>query len=72
MTKPYGAGTRVKWGWGNGTAKGEIDAVFTGSVTCMIEDSMETRNADPDNPAYLIQQDDGGRVLKSHGEVREA
>lgn len=28
-----------------------------------------TRNADADNPAYLIEQDDGSQVLKSESEL---
>ncbi|WP_342759036.1 HVA1 family protein [Paracoccus sp. S3-43] len=35
-----------------------------------IQGAMIRRNADPDNPASLIEQQDGGRVLKSHSELR--
>ena len=29
------------------------------------------RDADEDNPAYLVEQDDGDRVLKSESELRK-
>jgi len=30
------------------------------------------RNGEPDNPAYLIQQANGAKVLKKHSEVTQA
>lgn len=69
MSKPYNKGTNVEWEWGNGKASGKIDEVFTERVTRTIKGNEVTRNADEDNPAYLIKQEDGDRVLKSHSEV---
>ena len=68
----YSTGDRVTWNWGNGTGEGEITEVFKERVTRTIKGSEITRDADSDNPAYMIEQDDGDRVLKSHTELEKA
>ena len=68
MTK-YSKGDTVEWNWGNGTGSGKVAETFTERVTRTIDGSEITRNADDDNPAYLIEQEDGGRVLKSESEL---
>lgn len=68
----YLEGTMIEWDWGNGTARGEIDSVYTQKRTLKIDGSEVTRNASDDCPAYKIKQDDGQTVLKSHSEVRKA
>lgn len=72
MADRYQKGTWVEWDWGTGTATGTVADSFTERVTRTISGSAITRNADDDNPAYLIEQDDGQEVLKSHSEVRKA
>lgn len=68
----YSKGDRVKWNWGNGTGEGEISEIFEERVTRTIKGSEITRDADSDNPAYMIEQDDGDRVLKSHSELEQS
>ena len=63
-------GDTVAWDWGNGT--GTIKQIYTDTVTKTIKGTDVTRNASADNPAYLIEQDDGDRVLKSSSEIRAA
>ena len=65
-------GTHVAWDWGNGTATGEVVEVFHEKVTRTIDGNEVTRDASADEPAYLIQQEDGQKVLKSSTEVRRA
>ena len=65
-------GSKVEWDWGKGTASGKIAESFTEPVERTIKGSKIKRNADPDNSAYLIEQDDSDRVLKSHSELRKA
>lgn len=65
----YQTGTQVEWSWGNGTGTGKITERFTNDVTRTIKGTEVTRNASADEPAYMIEQDDGDRVLKSHSEV---
>ena len=72
MADGYSEGTKVEWDWGDGTANGKIDQVYTQKRTLKIEGSEVTRDASDDCPAYKIKQDDGGTVLKSHSEVRKA
>lgn len=68
----YQTGTKVEWDWGNGTGTGKITERFTDDVTRTIKGSEITRKASSDEPAYMIEQDDGDRVLKSHSEVTKA
>lgn len=68
-TAKFRLGARVKWSWGAGTAEGVITRVYTDKVERTIKGTHTRRNADPDNPAYLIEQSDGARVLKSHSEL---
>ncbi len=72
MSKAYNKGTKVKWSWGNGTATGKVQESFTDDVTRTIKGTEVTRNASSDSPAYIIEQEDGDRVLKSHSEISKA
>ena len=65
-------GDRVSWHWGSGTATGTVTEAFTDKVTRTIKGSEVTRNASDDEPAYLIEQEDGDRVLKSASELSGA
>tara|TARA_B100000953_G_C17781214_1_gene345662 strand:+ start:104 stop:316 length:213 start_codon:yes stop_codon:yes gene_type:complete len=68
----YNVGDKVRWEWGDGSATGKIEKVYTEKITRKIKGSEVTRDADNDNPAYYIEQDDGDNVLKSHSEVKKA
>jgi hypothetical protein len=72
MPDTYAVDTTVEWNWGTGTGHGEVREVFTERVSRTIKGTDVTRNASEDDPAYLIEQDDGDRVLKSHSELRKA
>lgn len=65
----FGKGDAVAWSWGNGEGKGRIVEVFTEDVTRTIKGSEIKRKATKDDPAYLIEQADGDRVLKGHSEL---
>lgn len=65
----FRAGSRVKWKWGANTAEGVIRQSFTHRIERTIKGATVTREADRKNPAYLIEQDDGDKVLKSHSEL---
>lgn len=62
-------GTRVQWSYGGNTAAGNVTEVFHDKVTRSCQGNDVTRNATEADPAYLIEQDDGDRVLKSVSEV---
>ncbi|WP_218352247.1 DUF2945 domain-containing protein [Alteromonas lipotrueiana] len=72
MSKAYQTNTEVEWEWGNGKGSGKVREVFWEKVSRTLQGSEVTRKADNDNPAYLIEQDDGDKVLKLHSEVSEA
>lgn len=65
-------GTRVEWDWSGSTAQGKIAEIFTEDVERTIKGSTIRRKASRDDPAYLIEQEDGGRVLKGKSELRRA
>lgn len=67
--EPFAAGDRVKWKWGAHWAEGEVREIFTGRVERVIKGARVVRNAEPDNPAYLIVQDNEAQVLKKHSEL---
>lgn len=69
MSHDIHIGDEVTWNWGNGTGTGKVTERFTSKVTRTISGAEITRNATEDNPAYLIEQDDGDRVLKSGSEL---
>ena len=62
-------GSKVSWKWGANTAEGKIVERFTEKVTRTIKGSEVTREASSKEPAYLIEQDDGDKVLKSKSEL---
>ncbi|KJX86515.1 hypothetical protein SY94_3712 [Agrobacterium tumefaciens] len=72
MMSGYRKGTKVRWKWANGTGEGKIVETFTDDVAKTISGSRIKRKASKDEPAYLIEQDDGGKVLKSKSELEHA
>ncbi|MGE6742778.1 DUF2945 domain-containing protein [Allorhizobium pseudoryzae] len=65
-------GDDVAWSWGRGTAEGTVTDTFTEDVTRTIKGKKIKRKADEKEPAYLIKQEDGNRVLKSASEVHKS
>lgn len=63
---------RVRWNWGTGTGEGRVAERFERRVQRTIEGTKIVRNGSADNPAYLIEQDDGGTVLKLGSELGAA
>jgi len=65
-------GTQVRWRHGAHEAKGRIIERHVRRVERTLSGSHIVRNASRDNPAYLIEQDDGAQVLKSRSELERA
>lgn len=65
-------GTKVKWSWGNGTATGKVTETHAEEITKTIEGSEITKKGSDDDHALLIEQEDGGKVLKLQSEVERA
>lgn len=69
MAGHFRKGGKVRWNWGSGHAEGRIVESFTEKVTRTIKGAEITRNASKEEPAYLIEQEDGDQVLKSGSEL---
>jgi hypothetical protein len=62
-------GDALEWRWGNSAASGQVVKGFTGDVARSIKENEGKRTYDAELAAYLIEQDDGDRVLKSHSKA---
>lgn len=63
-------GSKVTWKWGSSTAEGTVAEVHREKVTRTIKGEKITRDGSKDDPAYVIEQEDGGKVLKLKSEVK--
>ncbi len=68
----FRTGQLVRWKWASGHGEGKIAERFEKKVTRTIKGSEITRDGSSDDPAYLIEQDDGDRVLKLGSELEKA
>jgi len=71
MAQKFQVNQYVQWNYGNGTATGQIKESYKEKVTKTIKGSEITRNASDEEPAYLVEQDDGDQVLKSESEMSD-
>ena len=71
MAHAYRKGSTVSWSWGTGTGEGKVVEVHTEKVTRTIKGSEITRNGTDDCPAYLMETEDGSRVLKLESELEK-
>jgi hypothetical protein len=62
-------GTAVSWSWGQGTATGKVTEVHHDKVTRTTKGQEVTRNGSKEDPAYVIEQEDGTTVLKLRSEL---
>ena len=63
-------GTKISWKYGTGTATGKIESVHKEPVSRTIKGSEIYRNGSLTDPALVIIQDNGDRVLKLRSEVK--
>lgn len=69
MSDSLKKGSKVTWQWAGNEAHGKVVEVFHEDVTRRIKGKDITRKASTNEPAYLIEQSDGDRVLKSKSEL---
>jgi hypothetical protein len=69
--KQIRTGSAVSWQWGNGTASGKVQEIHHEEITKKIKGSKIKRKGNRENPAYLIEQEDGTQVLKLKSELNE-
>lgn len=72
MSNDYRKGANVCWHWGSGTARGKISERFDRRVQRSLKGTKVVKNGTSANPAYLIEQDDGAKVLKRGSELSSA
>lgn len=72
MTAKFAKGTRVAWNWGNGSPTGTVVESAAERIEKTIKGTRQSRNGSADNPAHVLEQDDGQEVLKLHSEPRKA
>lgn len=63
-------GKTVSWKYGEGIATGTIVRTYNRPISLKLQGSEIKRNGSDDNPALLIEQENGSRVLKLQSEVR--
>jgi len=68
----FSKGQKVKWNWGGDDAHGKVSDKFERRVQRTLKGTKVVRNGSKDNPAYLIEQDDGDKVLKLGSEMEKA
>lgn len=64
-------GDKVHWNWGKSEAEGKIKEVFETPVKKKIKGTEVKRMAGKDEPAYVIEQENGNEVLKSESELKK-
>ena len=69
MANDFRKGQAVHWAWGGNRAEGKVAERFDRRVQRTIKGTKVTKVGTPDNPAYLIEQEDGGKVLKRGSEL---
>ena len=72
MSASFRQGQSVKWNWASGQAHGKVQERFERKVQRTIKGSKIVRNGSKENPAYLIEQQDGAKVLKLGSELESA
>ena len=65
-------GTTVKWKWGSSWAEGTVKEVHHEEVSRTTKGQKVKRKGSDDDPAYVIEQEDGTVVLKLASEVERA
>jgi hypothetical protein len=65
-------GTKVSWKYGVGSATGKIESIHKEPITQKIKGHDIHRNGSADDPALVIVQENGNKVLKLQSEVKAA
>ncbi|WP_375690479.1 DUF2945 domain-containing protein [Pseudooceanicola sp. LIPI14-2-Ac024] len=60
---------QVQWPWGQGTATGRVRFSYDHKITRTLQGAEITRDGSEADPALLIEQENGHRVLKLASEV---
>ncbi len=70
--RKFPPGAHVTWKWGEQILHGIVQKVFTHRIERTMKGATVTRDASKENPAYLVQLDDGDDIFLSHNDLRPA
>ncbi|RHW16986.1 DUF2945 domain-containing protein [Sphingomonas gilva] len=70
MSNSFRKGQAVSWQWAGSRAHGKVAERFERRVQRTLGGSRIVRNGSKDDPAYLVEQEDGARALKLGSELR--
>jgi hypothetical protein len=59
----------VRWKWGKGYAEGKVKETYNSEIEKTIKGTPVKRNGSNNDPALLIEQEDGTQILKLKSEV---
>lgn len=65
----YKKGDLVQWAFGENRGKGTIKELYNQEISLVINDISVTRKGTQENPALLIEDEDGNQVLKLASEI---
>lgn len=64
-------GDKVHWNWGKSQAEGTIKEKSEKTITKKIKGTEVKRKASKEEPAYIVEQQNGTEVVKSESELME-
>jgi len=70
MTHSFRKGAKVHWTWADDIAHGKVEQRFERRVQRTFKGTKVVRNGSAENPAYLIAQEDGTKLLKLGKELK--
>lgn len=70
MSNSFRKGAAVSWQWSGSRAHGKVADRFERRVQRTIQGSKIVRKGSKDDPAYLVEQEDGGKALKLGSELK--
>ena len=69
VANSFRKGQTVRWQWSGHAATGKVVDRFERRVQRTLKGSRIVRNGSKDDPAYLVEQEDGDRALKLGSEL---
>ena len=69
MANGFKVGQKVSWQWSGSKAEGRVAERFERRVQRTLKGSKIVRNGTKDDPAYLVEQEDGAKALKLGSEL---
>ena len=62
-------GDTAHWKWGNGMAEAQVEELHPEPTTILTKGAKVTRNGTMDNPAVIMKNKKGVKILKLESEI---